>query len=200
MSDFLKKVDSVFKQTLLPKLIVISDKKIQGNLLEILNRVSIPAFVILRDYELKDRAKYFASIISKNTNQNLKFLVANDYDLYLNLSSSFKTVAGVHVPQYNYILGQEIRKQQSSIIISAACHSFTALKEVKIFANFCLFSPFFFNKTYPEKKPINLKEFALKTKNETFPIYALGGVNINNIDALKDLNLSGIASIRAFLL
>lgn len=198
MSDFLKKVDGIFKQTLLPKLIVISDKKIQGSLLEILNKVSIPAFVILRDYELEDRAEYFSNILSKNTNQNLKFLVANDYALYLNLSSSFKNVVGVHIPQYNYILGQEIRKQESGIIISAACHSFNALKQVKTFANFCLFSPFFLSINYPEKKPINLKQFAKKTKNETFPIYALGGVNTNNIDALKDLNLSGVAAIRAF--
>jgi thiamine monophosphate synthase len=86
-----------------------------------------------------------------------------------------------------------------NLIITYSCHHPSSInKAKKLGANLIFYSPVFPTASHPNQKPIGtlqLRSIALKN---SIPIYALGGINNENIKLLLNCCICGVAGISLF--
>lgn len=96
-------------------------------------------------------------------------------------------------------LMQSLREKGQLLGLSASCHNFQACQVAEALdADFVYFSPIKPTKTHPEAAGVGwdaLSEFTALAKT---PVYALGGLSLNDIEASKRHGAQGIAAISAF--
>lgn len=156
------------------------------------------AAIIIREYDLVSKKRQeFVSKIAKNIRQrNLVFLVGKDMEL------SIKTKAnGFHFSDFDQMPITTLRKIKGRKIISLACHNLKSLKKanrnpLKHYIDLVFISPIFNTIKHTDVKGlglVNLRKLSLYNKK---PLYALGGINEQNINSLvKIKKLSGFAGI-----
>jgi thiamine-phosphate pyrophosphorylase len=83
-------------------------------------------------------------------------------------------------------------------LIAASCHSSADVGRAKSEgADFAVFAPVFEKKDQPDRKPAGLQ--ALRLASEMgIPVFALGGVTLENARACLEAGAAGIAAIRLF--
>ena len=179
----------------LPSVIMITDHKAVPHPEEVIAQLPPHSYVIFRDYDIKNRAEiaaYIQKICKKN---NLLFGIANDENLARNLKAD-----GLHLPEYRL---SEIPRLKNEFFISVSCHSEASLKEAHfLFPDIAFLSPVFATSSHPESfndssLTIGAKKFDQICKGIKLPLYALGGLNEDNISEIK--NAAGIATIRGFM-
>ncbi len=179
----------------LPSVIMITDHQAVPYPEKIIAHLPPDSYIIFRDYDIKDRAETAVHVQKICKKNNLLFGIANDEELARNLNAD-----GLHLPEYRL---SEIPKLKNEFFISISCHSEASLKEAhSLFPDVAFLSPVFATSSHPESfndpsLTIGAKEFGQICQRIKLPLYALGGLNEDNISEIK--NAAGIAAIRGFI-
>lgn len=183
----------------MPSMIFITDQQAQPYPEQIIENLPHNSMVILRDYDLENRAMLGEALAYVCKQKQIKLLVAKELDLALQIGAN-----GIHLPEY--MLGElnTIKTDYPNMFISVACHCMeAALKAEEGGADAILLAPVFVTKSHPETiensnlvlGPEILKEISALCE---VPIYALGGVNAETAPRLMHTGVTGIAAIRGF--
>ncbi len=162
------------------------------------------SIIIIREYDLdKNLREAFAKkIISLARVEGLRILVGKDIFLAKKLEAD-----GVHFSDFDKLPLQFFKKKsfKKKFIFSFACHSEKSfLKSKKLKTGMLFFAPIFPTTSHVGAKAIGLKKFAEITfKHRDLGyfsprIYALGGINSENIKSLRKLPIAGFGAIDFF--
>lgn len=160
--------------------------------------------IIIREYDLnKAQRELFArKIIALAKPRGIKILIGKDFLLAKKLKAD-----GLHFSDFDKIPTQFLQKKlwPKNFIFSLAAHSFKSfLTAQKLAPNWLFISPIFLSTSHPNTKNLGLKNLAkisFKTKNQPYfapNIYALGGVNLENLKSLRKLPIHGFGAIDLF--
>jgi len=163
------------------------------------------AIIIIREYDLSQAQRLiFAKEIFKSAKKrsDLKILIGKDLQLALALKAD-----GVHFSNHDKLPIQINKKNfPKNFIFSFACHDVLALKIAKkIKADFAFLSPIFPTTSHDDAKIFNRFNFvkiAVENKKQSYfnpPLFALGGVNKQNLKTLQKLGIKGFGAIDYFI-
>lgn len=176
--------------------VFFTDRKKISDFKKTIQNLPRDAVIIIREYDLpKNEREDFAIKIAKLArNQGLRVLVGKD----LNLAKKIKA-DGVHFSDFDKLPLRILRVR--NFIFSFACHNLASvIKAKKLQPDMLFISPIFPTTSHENTKPrgiLYLAKIVTKYKN-IFPIYALGGVNHNNIKSLRKLGIAGFGAINFF--
>ena len=195
-----------------PKLVnsvFFTDRKKIPSPERIFNQLPKKSAIIFREYDLnkKDREILAKNLFNKITKKNCRFIIAKDIDLALKIKAD-----GVHYSDFDKNISHFMLIRKSlpkNFIFSLAIHHEKSLNFLnKLQPDLIFFSPVFQTSTHPHQSPMGIiklsrfliksKYFCCKIKNYQPKIYALGGINFNNLKNLRKLNLSGFGAIDLF--
>lgn len=152
------------------------------------------SMLILRMYQHPERSIIARDIVSICKKRQIKLLIAGDPYLAQKIQAD-----GIHISQTSFYNLRGWRHKMNNWIITAAAHDFKRLLEIKNHdLTAALYSPVFNTTSHPKQQPIGPMLFAKHVNTFTHPIYALGGINKNNINQLKHIDIVGIAGISIF--
>ncbi len=84
--------------------------------------------------------------------------------------------------------------------VAASCHNIEELQHAeKIGANFVVLSPVLRTSTHPDANPLGWICFQEMVEAVNIPVYALGGLSMDNLNQAKNCGAQGIAGISMFL-
>jgi thiamine-phosphate pyrophosphorylase len=160
--------------------------------------------IIIREYDLNEaeRELFARKIIALARPRGIKILIGKDFLLAKKLNAD-----GLHFSDFDKIPTQFLQKKlwPKNFIFSLATHSLkSVLKAQKLAPNWLFISPIFLTTSHPNTKNLGLKNLAkisFKTKNQPYSainIYALGGVNLENLKSLRKLPINGFGAIDLF--
>lgn len=181
----------------LPGLIFITDRHAQPSPEEVIGKLPAGSMVILRDYGYEGRRELGEALHYISKARNIKFLVAGDLTLALNLGAD-----GIHLPEYMMKEAAKIRKEHPALFITAATHDEIAvMTAVNMELNAVLLGPVFPTKSHPEtindaSLTVGISRLAAICKKCNIAIYALGGINEKTARLLFDTGVAGIAATR----
>jgi len=165
--------------------------------------------ILIREYDLdkKPREEFAQKIIQLARPKQLKILIGKDFELARKIKAN-----GVHFSDLNKIPLQFLKKKSlpKNFIFSISCHSFRSfLKAKKLKPDIIFISPIFATTSHIGATTFGLKNLAkisFQTKKAKYlgnsvwepQIFALGGINLNNIKSVRKLAISGFAAIDLF--
>jgi thiamine-phosphate pyrophosphorylase len=121
--------------------------------------------------------------------------VAGDARLAAELSAD-----GLHLPESEIAKAGRYRAARKSWLVTCAAHSARAVLRAHLAgAHAVLLSPAFATKSHAGRAAIGLVRLRLIARSSPIPVYALGGIDSDNISQLRDLPLAGIAAIGGLL-
>lgn len=163
------------------------------------------SIIIIREYDLdkKNREEFAKKIIAFARVAGLKTLVGKDFELARKIKAN-----GIHFSDFDKLPLQFFRKKSFSkkFIFSFSCHSEKSFLKWKSFnPNIIFIAPIFPTTSHVDTKSFGLKNLAKislaqKKSGYFFPkIYALGGINVDNMASVRKLGISGFGAIDLFL-
>ena len=91
------------------------------------------------------------------------------------------------------------RPVDKSVLFGASCHNLAEIQYAeKIKADYILLGSVFTTATHPMNEPIGLEKFADWVKKTSTPVFALGGVNPEMKEIIKDAGGYGVAGISSY--
>ena len=147
--------------------------------------------VIYRNYQSKKREKELVKIAKECKKKRFKLYVSNDLKLALKVKAE-----GIYIPSFNK------RKRfnnlsKSNFEILGSAHNQKEIKEkIKQKCTVLFLSPIFFVKK--RNNFLGIHKFNSLSRLNKITFYALGGINKNNINKLKLLNIKGFGGITVF--
>jgi thiamine monophosphate synthase len=179
---------------------------------EIIKNLPKHSAIIFREYDLpsEERLLLAKNLMDKNLqfskNKN-HFIIGKDYNLAKKIKAQ-----GVHFSDHDKNILPFFLQRKSlpkNFIFSLAIHherSVALVKKLK--PDLIFFSPIFKSSSHLDQRPfglINFSRFLIKTKyfyckNKNYQpkIYALGGINFDNIKKLRKINIAGFGAIELF--
>jgi len=147
--------------------------------------------IIYRNYKDAKRAKNLIKIAKACKKKRYKFFVSNDASLAIKFKAD-----GIYIPSFNKTsVFTNLEKKNLKIIGSA--HNIKEIHQKILQKCEAIFiSPIF--QTKKNKGFLNIHKFNFLVKRSKLSIYALGGININNMHKLKLTNAKGFAGISMF--
>ena len=188
--------------------IFFTDRKKISDFEKIIKILPKNSTIIIREYDLdkKKREDFARNIVNlarvKNREKNLQIIVGKDFALARKIKAD-----GIHFSDFDKLPQSFLKKKSfpKKFIFSFACHNFkSVLKALKLRPNMIFISPIFATTSHAETKIIglrNLRKISLISKKQNYlhnKIYALGGINSENIKSLRKLDISGFAGINLF--
>ena len=133
--------------------------------------------------------------IAKNSQVKLQ-LNSSLIDLY----SNEDTQLGIHLSSRDLYNKQTISSLTSkSTYYSASCHQLEDIIQAnKLGIDFIVLSPIQKTNSHPQAQTLGWQQFKELTKHAQMPVYALGGMQIEDIEKAKLAGAQGIAAISAF--
>lgn len=158
---------------------------------------ALPAYsgVILRHYNVPDRAGLARELLAICRPKQIPLLIAGDACLAKTVGAD-----GLHLPEdmLAHGLGYWRRWQSPGALLCVAAHSPKALsKAAAASADFALLSPVFPTKSHLGLRAIGVHRFASWASNAQLPVYALGGITLQNKARILAAGAVGWASIGA---
>lgn len=161
--------------------------------------------IIIREYDLDEasREEFAKKIIALARPKKLKILVGKSFALAKKIKAD-----GVHFSDFDKLPLNFLKKKSfpKKFIFSLACHSAkSVLNSAKSKPDMIFLSPIFSTTSHADVKALGLKNLAktaFKNRNHNYllpPIFALGGINLNNIKSVRKLGISGFGAIDLFL-
>ena len=154
--------------------------------------------VIFREYDLesKDREEVARKIIKICREKNHKILIGKDLAMARKLRAD-----GIHFSDNDKLPIQIFNRQNlpREFIFSFACHNFlSVLKSHRLKADVIFISPIFITKSHPDVEPLGLMQLSKIIRISKIPIFALGGVNKQNIRILQKVGAQGFGGVEIF--
>jgi 8-oxo-dGTP diphosphatase len=104
---------------------------------------------------------------------------------------------GVHLPAAQ-LRALEQRPLPAAQAVSAACHDDDELRRAETLGlDFALLGPVAATPTHPDAEPLGWTRFARLREGVSLPIYALGGLGVDDLARAREHGAQGIAAIRA---
>jgi len=104
---------------------------------------------------------------------------------------------GVHLNSQRLFNYQQ-RPVEKEFLLVASCHNLNDLKQAQtIDADFVVLSPVKATASHPEATPLGWDKFSVMVKEISVPVYALGGMHVNDIEDALNAGGQGIAAIRS---
>ncbi|MBT4933476.1 MAG: thiamine phosphate synthase [Rhodospirillaceae bacterium] len=145
--------------------------------------------VILRHYDDKNRAGLARQLIALCRPRHILVLVAGDARLALSTGAD-----GLHLPEA--MMARRRQLLRPSMLLSVAAHSPKSLaKAAKAGADFALLSPVLPTKSHPGDSTIGILRFAAWALRAPLAVYAMGGINDQNVRRLGGSGAVGWAAI-----
>ncbi len=177
----------------LAPLIMVTDAKRLPDPLGAAARLPPGSAILLRDYELAERAALAERLAVVARRHGLKLLIGGNAELAIRVGA-----AGVH---FSEARASEARRwrHRKNWLITVASHSRAALRSAALSgADAALLSPVFSTESHPGQAPLGAAGFTLLASRAALPVYALGGIDENNAARLLHSPAAGIAAIGAF--
>ena len=201
----IKKLEKKNKQNQLPVSVFFTDRKKIYDLENTIKSLPKNSAIIIREYDLeqKDREIFARKIKDLTNSRNIRIIVGKDLVLAIKIKAD-----GLHFSDLDHLPLQflERKKFKKKFIFSFACHSFkSVLKAQKLKADMIFISPIFPTKSHLNTQALGIKNLAkisFKTKSSSYvspSLYALGGINSQNLLSVRKLGISGFAAISLFL-
>ena len=104
-----------------------------------------------------------------------------------------------------HLTAQQLRKLHSrpdagaNFLIAASCHSADELRRaIEIKSDFAVLGPVKFTASHPQSPAMGWEEFSQLVENASLPVYALGGLKMQDLPTAHNARAQGIAGITAF--
>lgn len=102
---------------------------------------------------------------------------------------------GVHFPAHELLA---LKSKPKNLLIAASCHNDTELVHAQALAlDFVTLSPVSPTESHPSSKPLGWQAFSGLVKNIEMPVYALGGMTLDDLPKALSCGARGIATQRA---
>jgi thiamine-phosphate diphosphorylase len=102
---------------------------------------------------------------------------------------------GVHLSKtrlFNY------QSNDTDLLIAASCHSLEEIQQANLIkVDFIVLSPVRTTASHPDAPPLGWTQFAQLTKQANCPVFALGGMQTEDVSIARAHGGQGIAAIRA---
>ncbi len=177
-------------------IIVDKDACAKRGIFKVVSRIKLPNTVIQFRDKTGDKADILrdALRLKKICAKNKTVFIINDY---LDIAKMVDA-DGLHLGQSDLPIGFASRLLGPNKIIGISCHNLAQAKQAqKSGADYIGIGPIFKTPTKPDYKPVGLKTLRSVTKNITLPVLAIGGINRENIRAIKQNNADGACVVRA---
>lgn len=103
---------------------------------------------------------------------------------------------GVHLTQ-DCLMAINNRPLENELIVAASCHDPQSLKKAEeVSADFVVLSPVKKTSSHPDTKPIGWDRFQELCATTALPIYALGGMCMEDLTEARQHGAQGVAMIR----
>lgn len=159
-----------------------------GDPAALLERLPRAVGLIIRDYELADRASHAARLVRVARRQRRRVLIAGDERLALRLGAN-----GVHWPE---ALARYRPRPKKRWIVSVAAHGRTGLVRARrAKADQALLSPLFPTRSHAGAAGLGPLRAGLAGQRCRIPLIALGGITATTARRLRPGQFSGLAAI-----
>ncbi|GAK34851.1 putative thiamine-phosphate synthase 2 [alpha proteobacterium Q-1] len=182
----------------LPPCFYIIDRDLSPAMMGVLHRLLPGSGVLLRAYQAPDRAGLAQRLAAVTSARSLVLLVAGDPALARACGAQ-----GVHWPQWMLEKGGVLENREGirrhpGWIMTAAAHDQRAVAQAwRLGCDAVLCSPVFETSSHPGARTLGPHRLARMIGHSRLPVYALGGINSQNIHRLPP-GLCGIAAISGF--
>ena len=183
--------------------VLFSDDKKIANLDKTLENLPKNSIIIIREYHLddKNRENFAKKVILLAKKHKIMVIVGKNVELAKKIGAN-----GVHFSDFDKLLLKFLRKSAfpKDFIFSFACHNQKSLLFCKkLRPDLTFISPAFATSSHKGQKPMGIKNLAkisFQKERLFYPsrLYALGGINKNNIKSIRKLNFSGFGAIDLF--
>ena len=145
--------------------------------------------IIMRDYDLPDRAIRAQALRKACHARGVLFLIAGDDGLAEDTGAD-----GVHWPSW-----QCDREKPAGMVASAACHNKEEIEQAEQDkADVVFLSPVFATDSHPGENTLGIDAFTDLAATSTLPVLALGGITTKTVHRLESTPASGFGAIGAF--
>ena len=150
--------------------------------------------IIYRHYNSADR-EALAVRLSKNCRKNnIPLFIAKTPGLAASIGA-----AGCHLPENFTPMIPAIRRRFPQLYISTACHSEIAVKKAsQAGADLIFLSPIFPTSSHPSTKHLTLLSGSRLARTTHVPVFALGGITADRLNAVSAAGFSGFGAISYF--
>lgn len=177
----------------LPRLMLMSDDVRMPNPVEAAMSLSPGDGFILRHRDSKERKLLAETLRPMCQQKGVALIIAADPQLAMIVGADGIHIAEIDIPCSAKPL---YWARGSGMITTAAVHNETALRRaVRAGVDGILISPVFSTKSHPGEAAIGMLRFTRMASASTLPVYALGGVNLSNINRLRHSGMVGLAGI-----
>ena len=126
--------------------------------------------------------------------------VASPYQAKVFLSSNITLatqykLAGVHFNRHDL---NQLDKKPAGLLCGASCHNADELQKAHALdLDYALLSPVKKTPSHPTANPLGWDTFSALIEHSTIPVYALGGMELNDLHAAKLHGAHGVAMQRS---
>jgi thiamine-phosphate pyrophosphorylase len=180
----------------LPPLIFLTDDERTPDPLAAIAALPRGSLIIVRS-RIAGRRRELAHAAARIAQRHgLSLSIAGDTQLATEVAAD-----GVHLSEADTEKAGRIRANNKSWLITAAAHSAHAVLHAHLSgAHAVLLSPIFATQSHKDRMPLGLTRLRTIAHTSPIPIYALGGIDAENVERLKNIPLAGIAAIGALTL
>ena len=153
------------------------------------------SMVLLRfpQWSTTEVRKLAASLLDEARTQGAHLLLSGDVEGALALGQG----VGVQLKSAQLVSWQE-RPLPVSQWVGASCHHADDLGRAVQIADFATLSPVASTASHPDATPLGWDAFARLVDRAAVPVYALGGMTLDQLDAARHVGGQGVAGIRGF--
>lgn len=178
----------------LPATIFLTDRQRIADTAQVIRTLPRHSLVIIRDYDVQDRADYVKEMVTLSRRYGHKVLVGGDIRLALCTRAD-----GVHFPEREVNKALGCKRHRPYWMVSTSAHSAKTLRRIaKGGLDFAMLSPVFPTKSHPGAKTLGMARFRGIGKAAALPLYPLGGIDQCTITQLKTAVIPGVAAIGVF--
>ena len=173
------------------------------NIEETIRKLPTESAIIFREYNLSEQKRQELAVkIQKICKKfNHKLIIGKDFNLakkiradgYHFSDQDFANIKSHDSSLINY------KKTRRNFITSLACHDLNCTKKAeKTNVDLIFLSPIFPTKSHPNAKTKGLFDLVRASNLTSNPVFALGGINEQNLKQVEKLNIAGFAGIEIF--
>lgn len=177
--------------TELPSLIFLTDDERTPDPLPAIASLPRGSLVVVRSRNSKRRRELAHAAARIAQRHGLSLSIAGDAALAVETAAD-----GLHLSEAE--IEKAGRYRAKSWLITTAAHSAHAVLRAHLSgAHAVLLSPIFETQSHADRPPLGLSRLRTIVRTSPIPIYALGGIDAENVESLKNIPLAGIAAIGA---
>ncbi|MEH6474399.1 MAG: thiamine phosphate synthase [Sneathiella sp.] len=150
--------------------------------------------IIYRHYNFAGRFNLAARLSKSCRKRQIPLFIAKTPGLAAAIGA-----AGCHLPENFIPMIPAIRRRFPQLYVSAACHSEIAVKAaVQAGADLLFLSSIFPTKSHPGEKVLGLLSGARLARSTALPVFALGGISPQRLNAISAAGFAGFGAISYF--